>query len=138
MTLPRPASRLVLVGAILCAMLGLLGASLAAAAPEGTLIIAMHFSPVTRSLERGTFMTSWREKKHKGVVLTSSGVSGNAAPRLESFVTKNGAFAYGALPEVVHHLGFLIGVGPRVDDIMATAIPGLYMSPYEDLKLRAR
>jgi peptide/nickel transport system substrate-binding protein len=126
-----------------------------------------------RSMERGTFMTSWREKKLKGVVLTISGVSGNAATRLESFVTKDGAFAYGALPEVddlfrrqageldrkkreailhqiqrivheqvvqapVYHLGFPIGVGPRVDDIMATAIPGFYMSPYEDLKLRAR
>jgi peptide/nickel transport system substrate-binding protein len=126
-----------------------------------------------RSMERGAFMTSWREKKLKGVVLTVSGVSGNAATRLESFVTKNGAFAYGALPEVddlfrrqageldrkkreailyqiqrilheqvvqapVYHLGFPIGVGPRVDDIMATAIPGFYMSPYEDLKLRAR
>jgi peptide/nickel transport system substrate-binding protein len=124
-----------------------------------------------RAMERGTFMTSWREKKHKGVVLTISGVSGNAATRLESFVTKTGAFAYGSLPEVddlfarqareldrkkrealvhqmqrivyeqvlqapVYHLGFPIGVGPRVDDIMATAIPGFYMSPYEDLKLR--
>jgi peptide/nickel transport system substrate-binding protein len=126
-----------------------------------------------RSMERGAFMTAWREKKLKGVVLTVSGVSGNAATRLESFVTKNGAFAYGALPEVddlfrrqaseldrkkreailhqiqrilneqvtqapVYHLGFPIGVGPRVDDIMATAIPGFYMSPYEDLMLRAR
>ena len=45
-------------------------------------------------------MTAWREKKLHGVVLTISGVSGNAATRLESFVTKNGAFAYGALPEV--------------------------------------
>ena len=36
----------------------------------------------------------------------------------------------------IYHLGFPIGVGPRVDDIMATAIPGFYMSPYEDLKLR--
>ena len=124
-----------------------------------------------RSMERGTFMTSWREKKLHGVVLTVSGVSGNAATRLESFVTKTGAFSYGALPEVddlfsrqareldrkkresllhqmqrivheqvlqapVYHLGFPIGVGPRVDDIMATAIPGFYMSPYEDLKLR--
>ncbi len=124
-----------------------------------------------RAMERGTFMTSWREKKHKGVVLTISGVSGNAATRLESFVTKTGAFAYGSLPEVddlfarqareldrkkrealvhqmqrivyeqvlqapVYHLGFPIGVGPRVDDIMATAIPGFYMSPYEDIKLR--
>ena len=124
-----------------------------------------------RTMERGTFMTAWREKKLRGVVLNISGVSGNAATRLESFVTKNGAFSYGSLPEVdelfrrqateldrkkreallhqlqrllyeqvtqapVYHLGFPIGVGPRVDDIMATAIPGFYMSPYEDLKLR--
>src|SRR6267143_1094535 len=53
-----------------------------------------------RTLERGAFMTSWREKKLHGVVLTVSGVSGNAATRLESFVTKNGAFAFGALLEV--------------------------------------
>ncbi len=124
-----------------------------------------------RAMERGTFMTSWREKKLHGVVLAVSGVSGNAATRLESFVTRTGAFSYGSLPEVddlfarqarelahkkreallhqlqrvvhdqvlqapVYHLGFPIGVGPRVDDIMATAIPGFYMSPYEDLKLR--
>ncbi|HSB40307.1 MAG TPA: ABC transporter substrate-binding protein [Methylomirabilota bacterium] len=124
-----------------------------------------------RSMERGAFMTAWREKKHRGVVLTISGVSGNAATRLESFVTKTGAFAFGSLPEVddlyrrqaveldrkkreailhqlqrvlheqvtqvpVYHLGFPIGVGPRVEDVMATAIPGFYMSPYEDLKLR--
>src|SRR5947208_2421950 len=124
-----------------------------------------------RAMERGAFMTAWRDKKLHGVVLTISGVSGNAATRLESFATKNGAFAYGALPEVddlfrrqareldrkkreallhqiqkilheqvtqapIYHLGFPIGVGPRVDDIMATAIPGFYMSPYEDLKLR--
>ena len=124
-----------------------------------------------RAMERGAFMTAWREKKLRGVVLTISGVSGNAATRLESFVTKNGAFAYGALPEVddlfrrqareldrkkrealLHQMqkhparagrpgpglspGLPIGVGPRVDDIMATAIPGFYMSPYEDLKLK--
>jgi len=124
-----------------------------------------------RSMERGAFMTAWREKKLHGVVLTISGVSGNAATRLESFVTKNGAFAYGSLPEVddlfrrqsreldrkkreamlhqiqrilhdqviqapIYHLGFPIGVGPRVDDVLATAIPGFYLSPYEDLKLK--
>jgi peptide/nickel transport system substrate-binding protein len=124
-----------------------------------------------RTMERGAFMTAWREKKLHGVVLTISGVSGNAATRLESFVTKNGAFAYGSLPEVddlfrrqgreldrkkreamlhqiqrilheqviqapIYHLGFPIGVGPRVDDILASAIPGFYMSPYEDLKLK--
>ena len=124
-----------------------------------------------RAMERGAFMTAWRDKKLHGVVLTISGVSGNAATRLESFVTKHGAFAYGALPEVddlfrrqakeldrkkrevqlhqiqkilheqvtqapIYHLGFPIGVGPRVDDIMSSAIPGFYMSPYEDLKLK--
>jgi len=124
-----------------------------------------------RTMERGAFMTAWREKKLRGVVLTVSGVSGNAATRLESFVTKGGAFAFGSLPEVddlfrrqaaeldrkkreallfqlqrvlydqvtqapVYHLGFPIGVGPRVGDILATAIPGFYMSPYEDLTLR--
>src|SRR5205814_8659683 len=52
-----------------------------------------------RAMERGAFMTAWRDKKLHGVVLTISGVSGNAATRPESFVTKNGAFAYGALPE---------------------------------------
>jgi peptide/nickel transport system substrate-binding protein len=124
-----------------------------------------------RAMERGAFMIAWREKKLHGMVLSLSGVSGNAATRLESFVTKNGAFSYGALPEVddlfrrqareldrkqreallhqiqsilreqvvqapIYHLGFPIGVGPRVEDIMVTAIPGYYMSPYEDLKLR--
>jgi len=124
-----------------------------------------------RAMERGAFMLAWRDKKLHGVVLPVSGVSGNAATRLESFVTKNGAYAYGALPEVddlfhrqakeldrkkreallhqlqkilheqvtqapIYHLGFPIGVGPRVEDIMASAIPGFYMSPYEDLKLK--
>ena len=124
-----------------------------------------------RAMERGAFMTSWREKKLRGVVLTISGVSGNAATRLESFVTANGAFAFGSLPEVndlfrrqsrevdrkkreallhqlqrvlheqvtqapIYHLGFPTGLGPRVEDILATAIPGFYMSPYEDLALK--
>jgi peptide/nickel transport system substrate-binding protein len=124
-----------------------------------------------RTMERGAFMTAWREKKLHGVVLTISGVSGNAATRLESFVTRSGAFAFGALPEVddlfrrqareldrkkreailfqiqrilqqqvtqapVYHLGFPTGIGPRVEDILATPISGFYMSPYEDLKLK--
>jgi len=53
-----------------------------------------------RAMERGAFLIAWREKKLHGVVLTTSAISGNAATRLEPFVTKNGAFAYGALPEV--------------------------------------
>jgi peptide/nickel transport system substrate-binding protein len=52
------------------------------------------------TMERATFMSAWHDKKLHGVVLTVTGISGNAATRLEPFVTKNGAFAYGALPEV--------------------------------------
>ena len=126
-----------------------------------------------RVMERATFMTAWREKKHRGVVLTITGISGNAATRLEPFATSTGAFAYGALPEVddlfkrqakeldkkkretmlhqiqrtlhdqaifvpVYHLGFPIGMGPRVEDILANPIPGFYLTPYEDLKLKPR
>jgi len=36
----------------------------------------------------------------------------------------------------VYHLGFPTGLGPRVGDILATGLPGFYMSPYEDLKLK--
>jgi peptide/nickel transport system substrate-binding protein len=126
-----------------------------------------------RSMERATFMAAWREKKLRGVVLTVSGISGNAATRLEPFVTSTGALSYGALPEVddlfkrqakeldkkkreamlhqiqrivhdqvlhapIYHLGFPTGMGPRVEDILANAVPGFYLAPYEDLKLRAR
>jgi peptide/nickel transport system substrate-binding protein len=53
-----------------------------------------------RVMERATFMAAWREKKHKGVVLQITGIAGNAATRLEPFITSTGAFAYGSLPEV--------------------------------------
>jgi len=46
--LPRPARRLI---PAVCAFLWLTGVSESGAAPEGTLTIAMHFSPVTRWLD---------------------------------------------------------------------------------------
>ena len=124
-----------------------------------------------RIMDRAAFMTAWRERKLRGVVLNIGGISGNAATRLEPFVTSNGAFAYGALTEVddlfrrqakeldkkkrkalLHQLqrivydqvihapiyrnGFPTGLGPRVEDIVANGIPGFYLAPYEDLKLK--
>ena len=126
-----------------------------------------------RIMERATFMSAWREKKLRGIALTITGIPGNAATRLEPFATSNGAFAYGALPEVddlfrrqakeldrkkreamlhqiqrtlhdqvvfapIYHLGFPTALGPRVEDILANPIPGFYLAPYEDLKLKAR
>ena len=126
-----------------------------------------------RTMERGAFMTAWREKKLKGVVLTITGISGNAATRLEPFVTSTGAFSYGSLPEVndlyarqsreldkkkreallhqmqrivheqylvtpIYHLGFPMGLSPKMEDVLTGIAPGFYMAPYEDLKFKAR
>jgi peptide/nickel transport system substrate-binding protein len=53
-----------------------------------------------RSMERAAFLTSWREKKLRGVILGALGAAGNAATRIESLATRNGLYAYGVLPEV--------------------------------------
>ena len=53
-----------------------------------------------RTMERATFLSEWHDKKLRGIVLAITGAFGNAATRLEPFVTKNGIYAYGFLPQV--------------------------------------
>jgi peptide/nickel transport system substrate-binding protein len=53
-----------------------------------------------RTMERATFMTSWHDKKLRGLLIGATGAAGNAAARLEPFVTKSGIYAYGSLPEI--------------------------------------
>jgi peptide/nickel transport system substrate-binding protein len=53
-----------------------------------------------RTMERAAFLTAWREKKLKGVVMGLNGSGGNAATRLEAYVTRTGLYAYDVLPEV--------------------------------------
>ena len=53
-----------------------------------------------RSMERAAYLSAWRDKKLKGVVLGGLGAGGNAATRLEALVTKGGMYAYGVVPEV--------------------------------------
>jgi peptide/nickel transport system substrate-binding protein len=53
-----------------------------------------------RTMERATFLTSWREKKLKNLLIGATGAAGNAAARLEPFVTKDGIYAYGTVPEI--------------------------------------
>ncbi len=53
-----------------------------------------------KTMERAAFLSAWREKKLHGVVVGITGASGNAATRLEGYVTKTGIYAYGVLPEV--------------------------------------
>jgi len=53
-----------------------------------------------RSMERAAFLTTWGDKKLRGIVLGAQGAGGNAATRIEGLATRGGMFAYGVLPEV--------------------------------------
>jgi peptide/nickel transport system substrate-binding protein len=53
-----------------------------------------------RTMERAAFLTTWREKKVRGLLIGATGAAGNAAARLEPFVTKNGLYAYGTFPDL--------------------------------------
>ena len=53
-----------------------------------------------RTLERAAFLSTWREKKLHGLLIGATGAAGNAAARLEPFVTKNGIYAYGIFPDL--------------------------------------
>jgi peptide/nickel transport system substrate-binding protein len=49
-----------------------------------------------RTMERATYLSQWREKKLRGLLIGATGAAGNAAARLEPFVTKEGMYAYGS------------------------------------------
>ena len=54
-----------------------------------------------RTLERAAWTSQWREKKIKGGFLQgSAGGFGNAATRIENYVTGQGAFSSGSVPEI--------------------------------------
>jgi peptide/nickel transport system substrate-binding protein len=53
-----------------------------------------------RTMERASFLTAWREHKLKGLIVGITGASGNAATRLEAYVSKGGIYTTGVLPEV--------------------------------------
>jgi peptide/nickel transport system substrate-binding protein len=53
-----------------------------------------------RNMERATFLTAMREKKLNGVILVITAASGNAATRLEAYVSKGGMYTGGVIPEV--------------------------------------
>ena len=53
-----------------------------------------------RTMERAAYFSAWREKKLHGAIHVITAAFGNAATRLEPYVTKNGVYAYGSLPEI--------------------------------------
>jgi peptide/nickel transport system substrate-binding protein len=53
-----------------------------------------------RTLERAAFLSAWREKKLRGLILTGSGAFGNAATRIDTYGVSTGAYAYGGYPDL--------------------------------------
>jgi peptide/nickel transport system substrate-binding protein len=53
-----------------------------------------------RSMERAAMLTAWREKKLKNVIVGITGAGGNAATRLDAYVSRNGVYTAGVIPEV--------------------------------------
>src|SRR5438309_7503850 len=47
-----------------------------------------------------TLFRSWREKKLKNVIVGITGAGGNAATRLEAYVSRNGVYTAGVMPDV--------------------------------------
>jgi len=53
-----------------------------------------------RTMERASMTTAWREKKLKNVIVGITGAAGNAATRLEAYVSRNGVYTSGVMPDV--------------------------------------
>jgi peptide/nickel transport system substrate-binding protein len=53
-----------------------------------------------RTMERAAMTTAWRDKKLKNIIVGITGAGGNAATRLDAYVSKNGVYTSGVLPEI--------------------------------------
>jgi len=53
-----------------------------------------------RTMERATFLESWRVKKLQGLIANATAAQGNAASRLEAFVVSGSAYVYGGYPDL--------------------------------------
>src|SRR5207247_1682815 len=67
-----------------------------------------------RTMERATFLSAWRDKKLRGVVMAAVGASGSAASRAGGFMYSKGTYAYGGYPDSRsdHHDGRCRHAGP--------------------------
>jgi peptide/nickel transport system substrate-binding protein len=63
-------------------------------------LLAVGIRTQVRPLERAAWQMAWREKQLKGLVLTGSGMPGNAASRIETYVLGTGTYAYGSYPDL--------------------------------------
>ena len=53
-----------------------------------------------RPLERAAFFSQFKDKKLRNLVQSGSGAAGNAATRIEAFVSADGLYSYGSYPDI--------------------------------------
>jgi peptide/nickel transport system substrate-binding protein len=53
-----------------------------------------------RPIERVAFLSQWREKKFRGLMQGGAGAFGNAATRIDNYMTSSGTYVYGTYPEI--------------------------------------
>src|ERR671925_1340099 len=66
----------------------------------GNYLAAIGIRTQMRTMDRAAFMTAWREKKLKGLLMVATAAAGNAATRIEAFVVSRGTYAYGGAPDL--------------------------------------
>jgi peptide/nickel transport system substrate-binding protein len=66
----------------------------------GNYLGAVGIRTKVRTMERAAFLSAWREKKLKGLILSGSGAFGNAATRIDTYGVSTGAYAYGGHPDL--------------------------------------
>src|ERR1700730_2932567 len=66
----------------------------------GSYLQAVGIRTRMRTMERATFLTSWREHKLRGVIMGLGAPAGNAATRIEVYATKGGIYSAGEVPEI--------------------------------------
>jgi len=66
----------------------------------GNSLAAVGIRTRVRTMERATFMESWRAKKLQGLIAVPTAAQGNAASRIEAFVISSSAYAYGGYPDI--------------------------------------
>ena len=65
-----------------------------------TYLAAVGIRSKLRIMERAALTSAWRERKLKNVIVGITGAGGNAATRLEAYVSKNGVYTAGVMPDV--------------------------------------
>jgi peptide/nickel transport system substrate-binding protein len=53
-----------------------------------------------KPMERVAFLGQWRDKKIKGLMQGGAAAFGNAATRIENYMTSRGTYVYGTYPEI--------------------------------------